>query len=166
MGKKQMPKNAHYNCQGIARRVWLYCRVAKQDAFALEKQEQCLCEYADQREWNVEGVSKDQAIGTTLVRSGLAELSKAVMNGQMDTVLVSKLSRLCRSTKDLWIYWNFLRKYGVDLYSVGEGSADSCIIDLSVYNSMHRAIEKSWCNSAVSGTHVKNGCSISGNFSG
>ena len=154
MGKNSipinMPKVGVYYCRTAIRRVWLYCRVASQDALALEMQERRLREYAYQHRWSVEGVSTDQHVGTTLFRPGLAELSKAVTDGKIDTVLVFNLSRLCRSTEDAALYWNFLRKHGVDLHSVNEGK-----VDLTINNVVCEALEKNRADSVASVAHVK-----------
>ena len=131
MGKNHIPidtpKVAVYYCRTAIRRVWLYCRVASQDTLALEVQERQLREYANQHRWSAESASTDHHVGTTLFRPGLAELSKAVTDGKVDTVLVFNVSRLCRSMEDVAYYEDFLRKHGVDLYSIDEGKVDMSI---------------------------------------
>ena len=131
MGKNHIPidtpKVAVYYCRTAIRRVWLYCRVASQDTLALEMQERHLKDYAHQHRWSVQGISTDHNVGTTLFRPGLAELSKAVTDGKVDTVLVFNVSRLCRSMQDAAYYGDFLRKHGVDLYSIDEGKVDMSI---------------------------------------
>ena len=154
MGKKHnpinTPKAAVYYSRTAIRRVWLYCRVASQDALALEMQERHLREYVYQHGWSVEGISTDQHVSTTLLRPCLAELSKAVTDGKVDTVLVFNLGCLCRSMEDATRYWNFLRKHGVDLHSVNEGK-----VDLSIYNAVSEALKKIRADSVASVAHVK-----------
>lgn len=154
MEKKRIPMNAPraeaIRCQTAIRKAWLYCRIASEDTLALEMQEQHLREYACQRGWRVVGISTDQHTGTSLFRPGLVELSKAVAAGEMDMVLVFNLSRLCRSTEDAALYWSFLRKHGVDLYSISEGK-----VDLSVNSTVCEILKKIRTNPAAGVAHVK-----------
>ena len=145
MRKKQIPfenpKAAVLYCRVAIRRVWLYCRVAHPDSDALEMQERKLREFAYQQRWSVEGISTDQYVGTTLCRPCLAELSKAVTDGRMDTVLVLNLCRLCRSSEDMTFYLNFLRKHGVDLCSVEDKE------NASLYIEINNALRKAYADS-------------------
>ncbi|GAB1810929.1 recombinase family protein [Priestia megaterium] len=64
-------------------------------------------------EANVEKVYKDKATGTNVKRDGLQELLATVKEG--DTIVVTRIDRLARSTKDLLDMVNSLEAQGVGL---------------------------------------------------
>ncbi len=120
-------------------RVWLYCRTAGNGIAspALDVQEQRLKDYAAEQHWTVAGISSEHFSGNTIVRPGLTEVSKAVLNGKVDTLLVVNLNRIGRVMNDVNFYWAFLQKHHVSLHSILEGE-----IDLSSRIAFHEALRK------------------------
>ena len=82
-----------------APRVWIYCRVAEPDAFALRTQQEELTAFAKENHYEVVGCTAKQETGTTMVRPGLAEITNAALRGEMDILLVLNATRLGR---DIW----------------------------------------------------------------
>ena len=98
-----------------APRVWIYCRVAAPDAFALRTQQEELMAFAKENHYEVMGCTAKQETGTTMVRSGLAEITNAALRGEMDILLVLNDTRLGR---DIWRtleYVGWLGKHNVEV---------------------------------------------------
>ena len=94
------PRNvAVYMRVARAPRVWIYCRVAEPDAFALRTQQEELTAFAKENHYEVVGCTAKQETGTTMVRPGLAEITNAALRGEMDILLVLNATRLGR---DIW----------------------------------------------------------------
>ena len=80
-------------------RAWIYCRVAAPDAFALKTQQEKLTAFAEKNHYEVVGCTSEQGTGTIMERPGLAEITNAVLRGEMDILLVLNATRLGR---DIW----------------------------------------------------------------
>lgn len=108
------PRNvAVYMRVARAPRVWIYCRVAEPDAFALRTQQEELTAFAKENHYEVVGCTAKQETGTTMVRPGLAEITNAALQGEMDILLVLNATRLGR---DIWRtleYVGWLREHNV-----------------------------------------------------
>ena len=108
------PRNvAVYMRVARAPRVWIYCRVAEPDAFALRTQQEELTAFAKENHYEVVGCTAKQETGTTMVRPGLAEITNAALRGEMDILLVLNATRLGR---DIWRtleYVGWLGKHNV-----------------------------------------------------
>ena len=92
-------KAAIYMRFARAPRAWIYCRVAEPDAFALRTQQEELTAFAKDNHYEIVGCTAKQETGTTMVRSGLAEITNAALRGEMDILLVLNVTRLGR---DIW----------------------------------------------------------------
>ena len=88
-------------------RTWIYCRVAHPDAHALAAQQASLEAYAEAHGFEVVGATAEQASGLDFSRRGLAEVSNAVDDGDIDLLLVANLSRLGRDVgkTDAYLRW-------------------------------------------------------------
>ena len=98
-----------------APRVWIYCRTAEPNAFALRTQQEELTAFAKDNHYEVMGCTAKQETGTTMVRSGLAEITNAALRGEMDILLVLNDTRLGR---DIWRtleYVGWLGKHNVEV---------------------------------------------------
>ena len=98
-----------------APRVWIYCRTAEPNAFALRTQQEELMAFAKENHYEVMGCTAKQETGTTMVRSGLAEITNAALRGEMDILLVLNVTRLGR---DIWRtleYVGWLGKHNVEV---------------------------------------------------
>ena len=96
-------------------RVWIYCRTAEPNAFALRTQQEELTAFAKDNHYEIVGCTSKQETGTTMVRSGLAEITNAALRGEMDILLVLNASRLGR---DIWRtleYVGWLGKHNVEV---------------------------------------------------
>ena len=96
-------------------RVWIYCRTAEPNAFALRTQQEELTAFAKDNHYEVVGCTAKQETGTTMVRSGLAEITNAALRGEMDILLVLNVTRLGR---DIWRtleYVGWLGKHNVEV---------------------------------------------------
>ena len=110
------PRNvAIYMRVARAPRAWIYCRTAEPNAFALKIQQEELTAFAKDNHYEVVGCTAKQETGTTMVRSGMAEITNAVLRGEMDTLLVLNATRLGR---DIWRtleYVGWLGKHNVEV---------------------------------------------------
>ena len=105
-------------------RVWLYCRTVEDSSTSLdtiERQKNCLEQYAKQHGLEIAGESIDFQSGLTLDRPGLREVDKAVQDRLADIVLVVSMDRLCQKVEDLVGYWYYLQRYGVRFYTARRG---------------------------------------------
>ena len=98
-----------------APRAWIYCRVAEPDAFALRTQQEELTAFAEENHYEVVGCTTKQETGTTMVRSGLAEITNAALRGEMDILLVLNATRLGRDIWNTLEYVGWLEKHKVEV---------------------------------------------------
>ena len=77
-------------------RVFIYCRVARDDTFALEHQRFLLQLYAKRAGYTIIGAADEYGSGLTLERPALQKVTEAVVAGKVDVVLVHSLSRIGR----------------------------------------------------------------------
>lgn len=99
-------------------RVYIYCRLANKDGFALEKQKKELLQYAETAGLKVVGIAVEYTNGFSLKRPGLKKVSRAVSNNEVDTVLVYSSSHISRYIWQLQEYVAFLNKHNAVLYCV------------------------------------------------
>jgi len=99
------------------KRVWLYCRVASRENSVelLAVQKQILKDYAKGHGLEIVGCSSDVGSGLTMNRPGLMEFHAAMEGGEVDILLLAKLSRRGRSLEEVFQYWWLLRKHRVRL---------------------------------------------------
>ncbi len=102
------------------KRVVLYCRVARDDAFSLKSQAEELRRYADHNGYTIAGVMSESGSGLTLNRPALSEVTKAVYKGKADVVLVKNLARIGRKRGLVQEYIDFLNEHKVTLLCVTE----------------------------------------------
>ena len=98
-----------------APRVWIYCRTAEPNAFALRTQQEELTAFAKDNHYEIVGCTAKQETSTTMVRPGLAEITNAALRGEMDILLVLNATRLGR---DIWRtlkYVGWLGKHNVEV---------------------------------------------------
>ena len=112
------------------KRVWLYCRVASRENSVelLAVQKQILKDYAKGHGLEIVGCSSDVGSGLTMNRPGLMEFHAAMEGGEVDILLLAKLSRLGRDLEEVLQYWRLLQKQHVHLYTATEG-----VINLDVH---------------------------------
>ena len=90
-------------------RVFLYCRVAHQDTFALEHQRFLLELYAKRAGYTIISAADEYDTGLTLDRPALQKVTEAVVAGRVDVVLVHNLTRIGRE-------WRMTQRY-IDLFT-------------------------------------------------
>ena len=96
-------------------RTWIYCRVAYPNAWELAVQQRSLEAYAEKQGLEIVGTTAEHASGLDFSRRGLAEVSEAVANGEIDFLLVKNLCRLGRSLEKTDRYLNWLKEHQVEL---------------------------------------------------
>ncbi len=99
-------------------RVYLYCRVAHDDSFCLEAQATTLRRYAEQAGYTIIGAACEHGNGLTLERPALQEVTKAVLAGEVDVVLVHSLTRIGREWGMTQHYIDLLVEHGVKLLCI------------------------------------------------
>lgn len=101
-------------------RVFLYCRVAHDDGFSLEAQGAELRRYAKQAGYTIIGAADEHGSGLTLDRPALQEVTKAVLDGKVDVVLVKSIDRIGREWGMTQRYIDLLAEHRVKLLCIKE----------------------------------------------
>lgn len=101
-------------------RVYLYCRVARDDGFSLEAQASVLRRYAEQAGYTIIGTSCEHGNGLTLERPALQEVTQAVLAGKADLVLVHSINRIGREWGMTQRYIDLLAEHEVKLLCIRE----------------------------------------------
>ena len=96
-------------------RAWIYCRVAAPDAFALKTQQEKLTAFAEKNHYEVVGCTSEQGTGTIMERPGLAEITNAVLRGEMDILFVLNVSILGRDIWRMAEYVDWLAGHNVEV---------------------------------------------------
>ena len=107
---------------GNEKRVWIYYRVANGDPELMEAQRNELLRHAKSLGYKVVGESHDTGSGRCMDREGVKEVSAAAASGQMDAVLIKKVSCLGRDILPTLAYIAQLNRWGVEAVSVAEGT--------------------------------------------
>lgn len=102
-------------------RAWIYCRVAAPDAPALKAQQKELTAFAEKNHYETVGCTSEQGAGITMERPGLAEITNAVLRGEMDILLVLNVSRLGRDIWKMSEYVDWLEKHNVEVVCLDGG---------------------------------------------
>lgn len=107
-------------------KVALYIRVSsaeqKDEGLSLEVQEKNLSKYAQQQGWEIAGIYKDEGRSGKDIkgRSEFQRLFQDAKKGKFKVILVTKLDRAFRSTKDALNTLDFWHELGIDLVSLAE----------------------------------------------
>jgi putative DNA-invertase from lambdoid prophage Rac len=102
-------------------RVALYCRVSTKQHQTTDDQEHRLVTWAEGKGHEIQGIYRDHGIsGAKAERPGLDALMRAVHDGLVDAVVITKFSRMFRSTKHLLTLVDELQALGVAFISLGE----------------------------------------------
>ena len=99
-------------------RVFLYYRVAHQDTFALEHQHFLLELYAKRAGYTIIGAADEYGTGLTLDRPALQKVTKAVVAGKVEMVLVHSLTRIGREWGMTQSYIDLLNRHKVKLLCI------------------------------------------------
>ena len=78
-------------------------------------QQEKLTAFAEKNHYEVVGCTSEQGAGTTMERPGLAEITNAVLRGEMDILLVMNVSRLGRDIWKMPEYIVWLEKHNVEV---------------------------------------------------
>ena len=101
-------------------KAYIYCRAAHDDGFSLELQTAKLHRFAEQAGYTIVGIATEHSSGVTLDRPALQEVTKAVLAGEVDMVLVNSLDRLGRDRNMTKQYIDLLTEHKVKLHCVRE----------------------------------------------
>ena len=99
-------------------RVFIYCRVARDDTFALEHQRFLLQLYAKRAGYTIIGAADEYGSGLTLDRPGMGKVTQAVLAGEVDVVLVHSLTRIGREWGMTQSYIDLLTRHKVKLLCI------------------------------------------------
>ena len=99
-------------------RVFVYCRIARDDSFSLEAQVAQLRRYAEQAGYTIIGATAEQGSGLALDRPGLEKVTQAVLAGEVDMVLVNSIDRIGREWGMTQAYIDLLTKHKVKLLCI------------------------------------------------
>ena len=102
-------------------RVFIYCRVARDDTFALEHQRFLLQLYAKRAGYTIIGAADEYGSGLTLDRPGMGKVTQAVLAGEVDVVLVHSLTRIGREWGMTQSYIDQLTRHKVKLLCIVNG---------------------------------------------
>lgn len=108
----------------------IYCRVSTEEqaekGFSLDAQENLCCSFAQQNDYKVVGVFRDEGkSGTTLQRPALKDLlTKCQEDKDIDAVIIQETDRLARNTQDHLTIKTLLHKAAVRLISVNQPMLD------------------------------------------
>lgn len=96
-------------------RVWIYARTADERPCVLENQLAELCWEAESRGYHIEGNSAERCGAGALHRPALFAMLEAVRRGQVDVVMVTRLSRFSYHRLAVYLILCFLQEHGVAL---------------------------------------------------
>lgn len=112
------------------KRVWVYCRIAHGDKMSIELQRQRLVSYAEEKGYQVVGISSDTGTGLSMKRRGWNEVETAVFSGQADAVLTANVSRISRNTKMIWECVDRFNRRNVEVLTLDNGKIEFCFAAL------------------------------------
>ena len=104
----------------------LYMRVSTleqvQEGFSLQSQKRKLIAYCEAMGWTVSNIYADEGISGASIskRPSCSQMLADIKNGMFENVLIVKVDRLCRNTKELLEIVEILQKYNVRLNAVDE----------------------------------------------
>lgn len=104
----------------------LYMRVSTMEqateGYSLQSQKRKLLAYCEAMNWNVCNIYSDEGISGASItkRPAATQMLEDVKRGKIENVLIMKVDRLCRNTKDLLEIVDILKKYNVRLNAVDE----------------------------------------------
>ena len=103
----------------------IYIRVSTDEqakhGFSIRAQQEKLTNYAQIKDWEIYKIYIDEGIsGKNLEREGIQNLINDVINNNIKNVLVFKIDRLTRSTKDLIDLIELFQNYNCDFNSLTE----------------------------------------------
>ncbi len=109
------------NKKSISRNAWIYCRVGNNEHNSIEMQRDRLIRFANERGFNIAGISQDIGSGLDFSRKGLAETKQAVCSKRADVVLVFNVSHIGRDTLKTFAYMKELNELGAEFLSPTDG---------------------------------------------
>jgi DNA invertase Pin-like site-specific DNA recombinase len=116
------------NKKSISRNAWIYCRVGNNGHNSIEMQRDRLIRFANERGFNIAGISQEIGNGLDFSRKGLAETKQAVCSKRADVVLVFNVSRIGRDTLKTFAYMKELNELDAEFLSPTDG-----IIDMTLH---------------------------------
>jgi DNA invertase Pin-like site-specific DNA recombinase len=98
----------------------LYCRCSKPDPGAITRQREALRRFAGEQGFSGLTVYNDDGRAATEPRPALEQLEQDIRDGKVARLLVTDVSRIDLSTAVVvrWLVW--LRRHGVDFYTLDD----------------------------------------------
>lgn len=115
------------NKNDVSRSVWIYCRVGNNEQGTIEAQRDELIRFANQRGFNIAGISQDIGNGLDYLRKGLSETKQAVCSKNADVVLVKNVSRIGRDTFKNITCMKEINALGAEFLSPTDGVIDMAL---------------------------------------
>lgn len=124
----------------------LYARVssaaqAEVDKTSLDSQLAACRKLADENGWHVVAEIRDVRSGATLDRAGLDEVRMRAKARDFDLVIANSQDRLSRMQTDFAILYGELSKYGIDIWTVQEGTFERSPVGQMIRNNLAFASE-------------------------
>lgn len=108
--------------QSNKRTVALYCRVARSDDLAIERQQKVLIQFAALKGYSNPVCYSDNGVsGMTLDRPAFAELVRDIKTGKVEKVIVKDFSRIGRNMIEVEKWIEDCRKASTPVISMTEG---------------------------------------------
>lgn len=105
-------------------KVWIYCRTANSDGMALNNQRQQLIAYAQERHFEIAGITCESGSGLDFDRQGLKEVCAAAVAHRMNMLLTVNFDRIGRNVLQLLDYQKQLKESNVEHITIaGEKSS-------------------------------------------
>lgn len=124
----------------------------RDDALSLDAQESAIRRHCIQHEWQLIDVVRDHDVsGSRWDRPGMKQLLDVADSGEIDTVIVYKLSRFARDAFYQELTFRELKARGVNLVSVTEQGADKTLVRLIVgaVNQHHNEELSQWIGDMI-----------------
>ena len=119
----------------------VYLRVACEDNLALEAQTDVVTQFAHENGFaDCRYYCDNGASGTTLNRPSMSRLMTDISNGEIKTVIVKDLSRLCRGIPPLVEFQTFAEAHGVKVISVQDGGLEDWASHLALFKAFAMAM--------------------------
>ena len=117
------------------REVALYCRVAREDDEAIERQAAILKKHAKEHDYGNQALYVDNGFsGIGFDRPALNHLERHISEGCIGTVMVTDLSRVSRNPFEMSDWINGVRRKGVKFVSVRDNITDDVFERQDIYS--------------------------------
>lgn len=100
-------------------RVAIYHRIANKNETSqceIQKTIEFLSYICNKKNFDIIMIEYDYGSGLSYNREGLSRIKNAVINNQIDAIVLKDISRIGRDIRSNLEFMNFVQRYNVDLY--------------------------------------------------